>query len=480
MAERRDFADLVEILDRSFGRQALVGGTSAHGLPRTRRSADRAPSGRAPILRRTIKHRASNRENQSRFVRSGRSAQCPCDDLPTERGSQRVKIVARAAFSAIVPRTKLRAAHARSCEAGAKVTRWRRRTGRPRRRGETSPGSSAPMPAIRPRASSNKLYRQNLAKGQTGLSIAFDLPTQTGYDSDHILARGEVGKVGVADLPHRRHARAVRGHPARLDEHLDDHQRHGAVAARPLHRRRRRAGRAARRASGHDPERHHQGISGARLLRFPARPVAEADQGHDPVLRPRGAEVEPDERLLLPSAGGGRDAGAGARLCARHRHRRARARPAVGRGRREGLRQRGRQHLVLRQRRHALRHRTRQDAGLRRTVGRDHPRPVRRRPTRRSAASATASRSTRSASPSSSRRTTPTASSSRCCRWCCRRTPAPAPSSCRPGTRRSACRARSTSNGRCACSRSWPTRPTFWSSATFSTAARRSRRWSRS
>src|SRR5271165_4032121 len=45
---------------------------------------------------------------------------------------------------------------------------------------------------------SNRLYRQNLAKGQTGLSIAFDLPTQTGYDSDHILARGEVGKVGVA------------------------------------------------------------------------------------------------------------------------------------------------------------------------------------------------------------------------------------------------------------------------------------------
>jgi ethylmalonyl-CoA mutase len=44
---------------------------------------------------------------------------------------------------------------------------------------------------------SNALYRQNLAKGQTGLSVAFDLPTQTGYDSDHPLARGEVGKVGV-------------------------------------------------------------------------------------------------------------------------------------------------------------------------------------------------------------------------------------------------------------------------------------------
>ena len=44
---------------------------------------------------------------------------------------------------------------------------------------------------------SNTLYRKNLSKGQTGLSIAFDLPTQTGYDSDHILAKGEVGKVGV-------------------------------------------------------------------------------------------------------------------------------------------------------------------------------------------------------------------------------------------------------------------------------------------
>ena len=46
-------------------------------------------------------------------------------------------------------------------------------------------------------AKSNELYRSNLARGQTGLSVAFDLPTQTGYDSDHVLARGEVGKVGV-------------------------------------------------------------------------------------------------------------------------------------------------------------------------------------------------------------------------------------------------------------------------------------------
>ena len=55
---------------------------------------------------------------------------------------------------------------------------------------------------------SNELYRTNLAKGQTGLSVAFDLPTQTGYDPDHILARGEVGKVGVP-VPHLGEMRAL-------------------------------------------------------------------------------------------------------------------------------------------------------------------------------------------------------------------------------------------------------------------------------
>ena len=62
---------------------------------------------------------------------------------------------------------------------------------------------------------SNELYRSNLAKGQTGLSIAFDLPTQTGYDPDHVLARGEVGKVGVPVVAPRAHGRAARRHPRR-------------------------------------------------------------------------------------------------------------------------------------------------------------------------------------------------------------------------------------------------------------------------
>jgi (2R)-ethylmalonyl-CoA mutase len=55
---------------------------------------------------------------------------------------------------------------------------------------------------------SNELYRTNLAKGQTGLSVAFDLPTQTGYDPDHRLARGEVGKVGVP-VAHLGHVRTL-------------------------------------------------------------------------------------------------------------------------------------------------------------------------------------------------------------------------------------------------------------------------------
>jgi len=55
---------------------------------------------------------------------------------------------------------------------------------------------------------SNELYRMNLTKGQTGLSIAFDLPTQTGYDPDSAMSRGEVGKVGVP-VAHLGHMRAL-------------------------------------------------------------------------------------------------------------------------------------------------------------------------------------------------------------------------------------------------------------------------------
>ncbi len=75
---------------------------------------------------------------------------------------------------------------------------WRRRTSKRRRRRRDKPWIFRTYAGHSTARESNRLYRQNLAKGQTGLSIAFDLPTQTGLDSDHPLARGEVGKVGVA------------------------------------------------------------------------------------------------------------------------------------------------------------------------------------------------------------------------------------------------------------------------------------------
>ena len=62
---------------------------------------------------------------------------------------------------------------------------------------------------------SNALYRTNLAKGQTGLSIAFDLPTQIGYDPDAPQSQGEVGKVGVPVAHVGPHRPALRRHPGR-------------------------------------------------------------------------------------------------------------------------------------------------------------------------------------------------------------------------------------------------------------------------
>ncbi len=87
--------------------------------------------------------------------------------------------------------------------------------------------------------------------------------------------------------------------------------------------------------------------------------------------------MESDEHLLLPFAGSRGDAGAGACFCARHRHRGARHREGLGRGQPGKIQRGGRPHLVLRQCRAALHHRNLQDARLRRSVGRDHARPLR-------------------------------------------------------------------------------------------------------
>ena len=169
-------------------------------------------------------------------------------------------------------------------------------------------------------AKSNELYRKNLAKGQTGLSIAFDLPTQTGYDADHELARGEVGKVGVP-VSHLGDMRALfAGIPLDRDEHLDDDQRHGGVAARAL-RRGRPTSRARRAPSS--PARSQNDIIKEYLSRgtyvFPPAPSLRLITDTIVFTYARAAEVEPDQRLLLSPAGGRRDAGAGAGLRARDR-----------------------------------------------------------------------------------------------------------------------------------------------------------------
>ena len=130
-------------------------------------------------------------------------------------------------------------------------------------------------------AESNELYRRNLAKGQTGLSVAFDLPTQTGYDSDHELARGEVGKVGVpighlgdmrtlfADIPLATMNTSMTINataPWLMALYIAAADEQGAPRAV---------------AAGHDAERHHQGISFARHLYLPAGAVDAADARHD-------------------------------------------------------------------------------------------------------------------------------------------------------------------------------------------------------
>ena len=117
---------------------------------------------------------------------------------------------------------------------------------------------------------SNAFYRRNLAAGQKGLSVAFDLATHRGYDSDHERVSGDVGKAGVAidsilDMK-------ILFDQIPLDQHVgvDDHERRGAAHHGVLHCGGRRAGRAAGKAERNHPERHPQRIHGAQHLHLSA------------------------------------------------------------------------------------------------------------------------------------------------------------------------------------------------------------------
>ncbi len=204
---------------------------------------------------------------------------------------------------------------------------------------------------------SNELYRTNLAKGQTGLSIAFDLPTQTGYDPDSPMAKGEVGKVGVP-VAHLGHMRTLLdGIPS---GQMNTSMTINATAAWLFAlyvANAEEQGVASSRSPRHHPERHRQGVPVARHLHLPARAEPSVDRRHGRLVRASRAQVEPDQRLQLPPARGWRDAGARDRVRARDRDRSARRRAAVGPGRARSVPRGVRFDLVLRQRGHPLRRR---------------------------------------------------------------------------------------------------------------------------
>ena len=189
-------------------------------------------------------------------------------------------------------------------------------------------------------AATNLRFKFLLGAGQTGLSCAFDLPTQMGYDADHARAEGEVGKVGVA-ISSLEDMRDLLGRPAaRSGDDVDDDQRDRLDVAVALSVGRRGTGRARRPAARHDPERHLEGVRGARHVHLPAATVDAPRRRHLRLLRQGDDAVEHDLDLGLSHPRSRFDRGPRDRLHARQRHRlrrgRARRRPGAGRLRARG------------------------------------------------------------------------------------------------------------------------------------------------
>ena len=217
---------------------------------------------------------------------------------------------------------------------------------------------------------SNELYRTNLARGQTGLSIAFDLPTQIGYDPDAPEAAGEVGKVGVP-VAHLGHMRQLfDGIPVAEMNTSMTINAHRGLAARALRGQRRGAGGRPGGAPGDDPERHREGVPEPGHLHLPARAEPPAHRRHD---RLHGS---PTCRAGTRST----CAATTSRRPGRHRSRRSAYALAnaidvldgvrrLGQGRRRRARPGGRAHELLRQLRGPLRRGDRQDAGVRARCG---------------------------------------------------------------------------------------------------------------
>jgi (2R)-ethylmalonyl-CoA mutase len=164
---------------------------------------------------------------------------------------------------------------------------------------------------------SNALYRKNLSKGQTGLSVAFDLPTQTGYDSDHVLAKGEVGKVGVP-INHLGDMRALfDGIPlATMNTSMTINATAAWLMALYIAVADEQGAPRAALTGTIQNDIIKEYLSRGTYV-FPPAPSMRLIKDVA-IFTTRIAEMESDECLLLPSAGGGRDAGAGTGLRARH------------------------------------------------------------------------------------------------------------------------------------------------------------------
>ncbi len=168
---------------------------------------------------------------------------------------------------------------------------------------------------------SNAFYRRNLAGGQKGLSVAFDLPTHRGYDSDHARVGGRRRQGRRGDRLGPGHEDPVRPDPARSDVGVDDDERRRAAGHGVLHRRRRGAGRRTGAAQRDHSERHPQGVHGPQHVHLPAGAVDADRRRHLPLLLAEDAPVQLHLDQRLPHAGGGRDGGHRAGLHAGRRSR---------------------------------------------------------------------------------------------------------------------------------------------------------------
>ena len=316
-------------------------------------------------------------------------------------------------------------------------------------------------------AKSNELYRTNLAKGQTGLSIAFDLPTQTAYDSDHELARGEVGKVGVP-VCHLGDMRALlEGIPlGQMNTSMTINASAAwllalyiAVADEQGTERKALTGTIqndiikeylSRGTYVFPPGPSLRLIKDTIVYTYRALPKWNPTNVCSYHLQEAGATPVQELAFALATAKAVLDVVKASGDVA----------PAdfgAVVGRISFFVNAGLRFVTEICKMRAFSELWQEITAERYGVSEPKHRLF-----------ATACRSILWASPSRSQKTTSIASYSRCWRSPFPRMPAPAPCNCRPGTKRSACRGPGTSSGRFACSRSWPTKRTCWSTAIFS------------